>query len=214
MPSFRQPPTFHELIVNRKKWAELPPDLQAIVKYAAMAEITRLSAYTVDHDSQAADELVTKHGVQILRTPTRSSARSWMPSTRPSTPEAQKNPFFAKVLAAQKEYARKTVAHAQKIDASDGHRGPPLLAEAVGPRDRKDDGRRPRSRRAAREELKCRASGTRRASRPRQTKPPKTRAEAEQEQRRRSRHAGPVAGRGPVQLQAVARGDPSRYSRS
>src|SRR5512134_3285829 len=64
MPSFRQPPTFHELIVNRKKWAELPPDLQAIVKYATQAEITRLAAYTVDQDSRAAEELTTKHGVK------------------------------------------------------------------------------------------------------------------------------------------------------
>jgi TRAP-type mannitol/chloroaromatic compound transport system substrate-binding protein len=69
MPSFRQPPAFHELIVNKKKWAELPPDLQAIVKYATMAEITRLAAYTVDQDNKAAEELATKHGVNILRTP-------------------------------------------------------------------------------------------------------------------------------------------------
>jgi TRAP-type mannitol/chloroaromatic compound transport system substrate-binding protein len=115
MPSFRQPPTFHELIVNRKRWAELPPDLQAIVKYAAMAEITRLSAYTVDHDSQAADDLVTKHGVQILRTSDDILRAELDAIDKTFDAEAQKNPFFAKVLSAQKEYARKTVAHAQKM---------------------------------------------------------------------------------------------------
>jgi TRAP-type mannitol/chloroaromatic compound transport system substrate-binding protein len=115
MPSFRQPPTFHELLVNRKKWAELPPDLQAIVKYATMAEITRLAAYTVDQDSKAAEELATKHGVQIVRTPDEVLRAELEGIDKAFEAEAQKNPFFAKVLASQKEYARKTVPHAQKM---------------------------------------------------------------------------------------------------
>jgi TRAP-type mannitol/chloroaromatic compound transport system substrate-binding protein len=115
MPSFRQPPTFHELIVNRKKWAELPADLQAIVKYAAMAEITRLAAYTVDQDSQAADELATKHGVQILRTPDEILKAELDAIDKVLDAEAQKNAFFARVLSAQREYAKKTVAHGQKM---------------------------------------------------------------------------------------------------
>jgi TRAP-type mannitol/chloroaromatic compound transport system substrate-binding protein len=115
MPSFRQPPTYHELIVNKKKWDELPKDLQAIVKYATLAEITRLSAYTVDQDSKAADELETKHGVKILRTPDEVLRAELDGIDKAFEAEAQKNPFFAKVLAAQREYAKKTVAHAQKM---------------------------------------------------------------------------------------------------
>jgi TRAP-type mannitol/chloroaromatic compound transport system substrate-binding protein len=115
MPSFRQPPTFHELIVNRKKWAEIPPDLQAIVKYATMAEITRLAAYTVDQDSQAADDLVTKHGVQIVRTPDEILRAELEAIDKVLDAEAQKNPFFARVLTAQREYAKKTVAHGQRM---------------------------------------------------------------------------------------------------
>jgi len=115
MPSFRQPPTFHELIINRKKWAELPPDLQSIVKYATLAEITRLSAYTVDQDHQAAEDLAVKHGVQILRTPDEVLRAELDAIDKVLDAEAQKNPFFAKVLAAQREYARKTVVHGQKM---------------------------------------------------------------------------------------------------
>lgn len=115
MPSFRQPPTFHELIVNRKKWAELPPDLQAIVKYATMAEITRLAAYTVDRDSGAAEDLATKHGVKILRTPDEILRAELDAIDKVLDAEAQKNPFFAKVLSSQREYARKTVAHSQRM---------------------------------------------------------------------------------------------------
>jgi TRAP-type mannitol/chloroaromatic compound transport system substrate-binding protein len=115
MPSFRQPPTFHELIVNKKRWAELPPDLQAIVKYAALAEITRLAAYTVDADAKAAEELVAKHGVQILRTPDDVLRAELDAIDKAFEGEAQKNPFFAKVLTSQREYAKKTVAHAQRM---------------------------------------------------------------------------------------------------
>jgi TRAP-type mannitol/chloroaromatic compound transport system substrate-binding protein len=115
MPSFRQPPTFHELIVNGKKWAELPADLQAIVKYAAMAEITRLTAYTVDQDAVAAAELTARHGVQILRTPDDVLRAELEAIDKTFEAEAQKNPFFARVLASQREYARKTVAHAQRM---------------------------------------------------------------------------------------------------
>jgi TRAP-type mannitol/chloroaromatic compound transport system substrate-binding protein len=115
MPSFRQPPTYHELIVSRKRWAELPPDLQAIVKYASMAEITRLAAYTVDQDSKAAEELAGRHGVQILRTPDEILKAELDAIDKVLDAEAQKNPFFAKVLASQKEYARKTVPHGQKM---------------------------------------------------------------------------------------------------
>jgi TRAP-type mannitol/chloroaromatic compound transport system substrate-binding protein len=115
MPSFRQPPTYHELIVSRKRWAELPPDLQAIVKYATMAEITRLAAYTVDQDSKAAEELASRHGVQILRTPDEVLKAELDAIDKVLDAEAQKNPFFAKVLGSQKEYARKTVPHGQKM---------------------------------------------------------------------------------------------------
>jgi TRAP-type mannitol/chloroaromatic compound transport system substrate-binding protein len=115
MPSFRQPPTYHELIVNRKKWAELPPDLQAIVKYATMAEITRLAAFTVDQDSQAAADLATKYGVQILRTPDEILRAELDAIDKTLEAEAQKNPFFARVLSSQREYARKTVVHGQKM---------------------------------------------------------------------------------------------------
>jgi TRAP-type mannitol/chloroaromatic compound transport system substrate-binding protein len=114
MPSFRQPPTYHELIVNRKKWAELPPDLQAIVKHATLAEITRLAAYTVDQDAKAAEELVAK-GVQIHRTPDEVLRAELDAIEKTFDAEAQKNPFFAKVLAAQREYAKKVVPHAQRM---------------------------------------------------------------------------------------------------
>lgn len=115
MPSFRQPPTFHELLVNRKRWQELPADLQAILRYAAMAEITRLTAFIVDQDSKAAEELATRHGVQIPRTPEEVLRAELEAIDQVLDAEAQKNPFFARVLASQREFARRVVPHAQRI---------------------------------------------------------------------------------------------------
>ena len=113
MPSFRQPPTFHELIINRRRWVELPPDLQAIVKYATMAEITRLGAVTVDQDSQA-EELATKHGVQILRTPDEILRAELDAIDKALEAEAQKNPSSPR-CSAPSGMRRKTVSHGQRM---------------------------------------------------------------------------------------------------
>ena len=62
MPDLRQPASYQEIIVNRAKWDALPKDLQAIVKWAGMAEIIRMTAYSVDQDSKAIEELVARYG--------------------------------------------------------------------------------------------------------------------------------------------------------
>jgi len=37
MPDLRQPASYQDVVVNKKKWDELPADLKAIVKWACMA---------------------------------------------------------------------------------------------------------------------------------------------------------------------------------
>ena len=69
MPDLRQPASYQEVLVNKAKWDALPKDLLAIVKWAGMAEIIRMTAYSVDQDGKAVEELEKKHGVKILRTP-------------------------------------------------------------------------------------------------------------------------------------------------
>ena len=49
--------SYQEIIINKPKWEALPKDLQAIVKWAGMAEIIRMTAYSVDQDSKAIEEL-------------------------------------------------------------------------------------------------------------------------------------------------------------
>jgi len=115
MPDLRQPASYQEVLINKAKWDALPKDLQAIVKWAGMAEITRMTAYSVDQDSKAIEELEKKHGVKVWKTPD-DVLKAQLPAIdKVYEAEAQKNPFFAKVLKSQKDFAARAVPHAQKI---------------------------------------------------------------------------------------------------
>jgi len=115
MPDLRQPASYQEVLINRKKWDELPKDLQAIVKAASNAEIIRMTAYSVDLDGKAAEEFEKKHGVQIRTTPPDVLKAQVEAIDKVYEIEAKKNPFFAKVLKSQKDFAARVVPHAQRI---------------------------------------------------------------------------------------------------
>jgi TRAP-type mannitol/chloroaromatic compound transport system substrate-binding protein len=115
MPDLRQPASYQEVMINKAKWEQLPKDLQAIVKWASYAEIIRMTAYSVDQDSKAVEELEKKHGVKILKTPADVLKAQVEAIDKVYASEAAKNPFFAKVLKSQKDFATRAVPHAQKI---------------------------------------------------------------------------------------------------
>jgi TRAP-type mannitol/chloroaromatic compound transport system substrate-binding protein len=115
MPDLRQPASYQEIIINKKKWDELPADLKAIVKWAGMAEIIRMTAVSVDADSKAAEELEKKHGVKIQTTPPDILKAQVAAIDKVYEAEAAKNPFFARVLKHQRDFAARAVPHAQKI---------------------------------------------------------------------------------------------------
>ena len=115
MPDMRQPPGIQEFLINKSKWDELPADLNAIVKNALLAEIMRMNNASIDLDSKAIKELVEKHGVKIMRTPEEVLKAQLAAVDKVYEEEAAKNPFFAKVLASQREFARRVVPHAAQI---------------------------------------------------------------------------------------------------
>ena len=115
MPDLRQPASYQDVLIGRKKWDELPADLKAIVKWACMAEIMRMTAVSVDLDSKAVQELEKKHGVKIARTPPDVLKAQIEAIDKVYEAEAKKNPFFAKVLKSQKEFAQRAVPHAERI---------------------------------------------------------------------------------------------------
>ena len=115
MPDMRQPPTAHELLINKTKWDELPPDLKAIVRHAAQSEILRNASVSIDLDSKAAVELQEKHGVKILKTPDEVFKAQLEAIDKVFEAEAARNPFFKRVLDSQREFAKRAVPHAARI---------------------------------------------------------------------------------------------------
>jgi TRAP-type mannitol/chloroaromatic compound transport system substrate-binding protein len=115
MPDLRQPASYQEVLIGKRKWDELPADLKAIVKWACLAEIIRMTAYSVDLDGKAAEEFERRHGVQIRRTPPDVLKAQLEAIDKVYEAEAKKNPFFARVLSSQREFAQRAVPHAQRI---------------------------------------------------------------------------------------------------
>jgi len=115
MPDMRQPPGIQEFLINKTKWDELPADLKAIVKNALLAEIMRMNNASIDLESKAVTELADKHGVKLMRTP-EDVLKAQLPAMdKVFDEEAKKNPFFAKVLASQREFAQRVVPHAARM---------------------------------------------------------------------------------------------------
>lgn len=115
MPSFHQPANYMDLLINQKKWDELPADLKAIVRSAALAEIPRFAAWLLDADSKVIIEFREKHGVKVLRTPDEILQAQLTASTKVLEEQAKKNPFLAKVLDHQKEFAKRVVDYQRMI---------------------------------------------------------------------------------------------------
>src|SRR3990167_5139441 len=69
MGSFHQATEFFEIAFNKKKWATIPKDLQAILQYAAEAANSANYWTGMDNYSRDLQLLITKHKVNVVRTP-------------------------------------------------------------------------------------------------------------------------------------------------
>jgi len=113
--SYHQPVEFLELLVNKKKYESLPKDLQAILKYAAMAESADFTWKMMARNSQDLEEMKTKQKVQVLKTP-QSVLEAQLSAWDTVLAEKSKdNPFFVKVLESQKQWAARVVPLRQEI---------------------------------------------------------------------------------------------------
>ena len=108
-PGMHENVTVGELIINGDVWAKLAPDLQEIIKAAAHETFFRWWARWQKQNAEALKELQEKHKVQVLKTPDEilyAFLKAW---DRIAAREAEKDPFFRKVLESQKAYARLVV---------------------------------------------------------------------------------------------------------
>ncbi len=69
MPSFVESGLATELVVDKKKYQELPEDLQAIIRDVCQAEYDQVSADFVANDPRALRTLVNDHGVIVRNFP-------------------------------------------------------------------------------------------------------------------------------------------------
>jgi len=111
MPSVHQPTGNMELIINRKKWDELPSDLKAIVRAACIAETLYFSLKHLDQNVKDLDAMVTKHGVNVVETPKEMIMEMLKAWDRLAERKSKESPFFGKVLASQKVWAGRMVPY-------------------------------------------------------------------------------------------------------
>jgi TRAP-type mannitol/chloroaromatic compound transport system substrate-binding protein len=107
MGSYHQAMEFFEIDFNKKKYNSLPKEMQAILKYAAEAASTSNFALAMDQYSTDLQELKDKEKVNVLRTPNDvfdAQIKSWDKITAKL---AADDPFFAKVWASQKAWAKR-----------------------------------------------------------------------------------------------------------
>jgi TRAP-type mannitol/chloroaromatic compound transport system substrate-binding protein len=113
--SYHQPVECLELLMNKKKYESLPKDLQAIIKYATMAESADFTWKMMDRNSKDLEEMKTKQKVQVIKT-SKAVLEAQLKAWDAVVAEKSKdNPFFVKVLESQKQWAARVVPLRQEI---------------------------------------------------------------------------------------------------
>ena len=113
--SYHQPVEFLEYMINKKKYDAMPADLKAIIRYAAMAESADATwKYFLDQNSKDLQEFKAR-GVNIVRTPKsilEAQLRAWDTIV---DRESKADPFFARVIESQKDWAARVVPLRQEL---------------------------------------------------------------------------------------------------
>ena len=118
MGSYHQAMEFFEIIFNKNKYNALPRDLQAILQYAAEAASSSNYWTAMDNYSRDLQILKDKHKVNVIRTP-RSVMQEQLKAWDVLTPKlSAEDPFFAKVVASQKDFAKR-VAYYVNVNEAD-----------------------------------------------------------------------------------------------
>ena len=107
MGSFHQAMEFFEIIFNKRKHDALSPDLKAILRYAAEAASSSNFFTAMDNYSRDLDDLINKDKVNVMRTPKsifEAQLKAWDVVSKKLSDE---DPFFAKVVASQKAWAKR-----------------------------------------------------------------------------------------------------------
>ena len=115
--SYHQAAEFFEIIFNKTKFDALEKEHKAILRYAA--EAASSANYWRGEDQYSKDLLWLrdKAGVKLYRTPT-SVMKAQLDAWDKILPDLEKDPFFAKVVKSQKEFAHR-VAYYDILNSCD-----------------------------------------------------------------------------------------------
>jgi TRAP-type mannitol/chloroaromatic compound transport system substrate-binding protein len=115
--SYHQAAEFFEIIWNKTKYDALPKEHQALLKYAAEAASSNNFWRGQDQYSKDLQWLKNTAKVQVLRTPN-SVMAAQLDAWDKIMPDLEKDPFFKKVVASQKEFAHR-VAYYDILNSCD-----------------------------------------------------------------------------------------------
>ena len=115
--SYHQAAEFFEIIFNKTKFDALPAEHKAILKYAAEAASSNNFWKGQDRYSADLEWLRNEAGVKVYRTP-KSVMEDQLNAWDAILPNLEKDPFFKKVVASQKKFAKR-VAYYDLLNSAD-----------------------------------------------------------------------------------------------
>jgi TRAP-type mannitol/chloroaromatic compound transport system substrate-binding protein len=98
-----------ELMINKDVWDSLTDQQREAIRSAVTETFLRWWAKWQRQNADAIEEMVAKHGTQLLRTPPDVLIAFFKAWDEIAKEESAKNPFFKKVLDSQRAYASKVV---------------------------------------------------------------------------------------------------------
>jgi TRAP-type mannitol/chloroaromatic compound transport system substrate-binding protein len=108
-PGMHEPSVIGELLINSEVWASLPPQNQEAIRSAVNDTFIRWWVKWQKQNAEAIEEMRTKHGTQVLRTPPDILVAFLKAWDEIAKEESAKNAFFKKVYDSQRAYAGKVV---------------------------------------------------------------------------------------------------------
>jgi len=108
LQSYHQSAEVFEIIFNKSKYDTLPPELQAVLKYASEASSADMSWKLQDRYSKDLEAMKAEQGVQVQRTPDAvldAQLQAWDKVIATLSAD----PFFAKVVESQKAWTKRVV---------------------------------------------------------------------------------------------------------
>ena len=108
-PGMHESNSMLELIINADVWKGLTAHQQEAVRSATIETFVRWGVKWQKQNADAIEEMRTKHGTQILRTPPEILVAFLKTWDKIAAEESAKDPFFKKVLESQRVYAAKVV---------------------------------------------------------------------------------------------------------